>query len=66
MDDHEKARLEYEPARPRRGFWTWVLAHLGRLNRPMSLGMIYVLMFVLGVVGTIIAVAIAMIVRTFQ
>jgi hypothetical protein len=49
--------------RQRRGLRALAWKGLSRLNRPISLGAYYVIMLVLGVVGTIIAFIIVVIMR---
>jgi len=64
--DGERTPLHYAPVKARGGLMARAARSLGRINRPMSLGMTYFIMFVLGILGTLIAVAIAAIVRLLR
>jgi len=68
-DDPQKVApipLDYVPVRERRGFGAWLSTRLTRLSRPMPLGTYYLIMFVLSIIGTIIAVIIALIMQAFR
>ena len=58
--------LDYAPHREPRGLKYWVSRFLVRLSKPMPLGMLYVIMFALSLVATILAVIITVIVRAFR
>lgn len=63
QEEGTQVPLDYVPMRQRRGLRALAWKGLSRLNRPISLGAYYVIMLVLGVVGTIIAFIIVVIMR---
>ena len=65
-EDPSPVPLQYAPRPQRRGLRYWLSRFITRLSQPMPLGMLYLIGFILAVIGTVIAVLIVAIVRAFH
>ena len=68
MDDtrEKPPALEYERPRQHRGMKYWADKAFWRLGKPMSLGMYYLITFVLSIIATILALIVAAIMHALR